>query len=139
MAKSRPLKESELDRLAELARLARKNAYAPYSRFKVGAAVLAASGQIYDGCNVENASYGLSICAERTAVAKAVSAGDRKIIAIAIAAGGRRPSPPCGMCRQVLSEFADPSIPVRLVTERDKGETVRLEELLPRPFDKRFF
>jgi cytidine deaminase len=138
MAKRGAPRKSDLDRLAEFARAVRKNAYAPYSRFKVGAAVLAGSGRVYAGANVENASYGLSICAERSAVAQAVAAGEKEIIAVAVATSGRTPGPPCGMCRQVLSEFGAPSMPVRLVAERGGGTTVTLGKLLPLPFGKRF-
>ena len=100
---------SELKRRAEDVR---QRAYAPYSEFFVGAALLTAAGNIFVGANVENASYGLSLCAERSAVATAVAAGEREFVAIAIVAPGNKPITPCGMCRQVLHELA-PNLPVQ--------------------------
>jgi cytidine deaminase len=122
--------------LARAARAARRRAYAPYSGFRVGAAV-SAGGAIHSGCNVENASYGLTVCAERVAVAAAVAAGARRIDAIAVASGTDEPTPPCGMCLQTLAEFAGPALPVRLVGARGAVDTT-LGELLPRAFTKRF-
>ena len=84
----------------------RRRAHAPYSKFRVGAAVADEAGRIHVGCNVENASYGLTVCAERNAVAAAVAAGARRIVAVAVASGSRPPASPCGACRQVLAEFA---------------------------------
>jgi cytidine deaminase len=123
--------------LARAARAARKRAYAPYSRFRVGAAV-DAGGDVHVGCNIENASYGLTVCAERVAVAAAVAAGARRIDAIAIASGTDEPTPPCGMCLQTLAEFAGPELPVRLVGARGGTVDTTLGELLPRAFGKRF-
>jgi cytidine deaminase len=123
--------------LARAARAARRRAYAPYSGFRVGAAVLA-GGAIYSGCNVENASYGLTVCAERVAVAAAIAAGARRIDAIAVASGTDEPTPPCGMCLQTLAEFAGPALPVRLVGARGGAVDTTLGELLPRAFTKRF-
>ncbi|HEY3448847.1 MAG TPA: cytidine deaminase [Myxococcales bacterium] len=118
------------------AQTVRKTAYAPYSKFKVGAAVLGGSGKIHVGCNVENSSYGLTVCAERNAIGAAVAAGETHILACAIAAGGK-PCPPCGMCRQVLAEFGDPSIPVAMVGGKER--TIHaLADLLPHAFDKSF-
>jgi cytidine deaminase len=121
------------NRLIKAAVAARANAHAPYSKFHVGAAVLTASGDIFPGCNVENASYGLTICAERSAVCAAVSAGHKQIIAVAVAtAGGHSP---CGACRQVLSEFG-PAMEVLLV-DADNPSNVRtttLDKLLPDQF-----
>ena len=112
---------------------ARKRAYAPYSGFAVGAALLAADGRVFAGCNVENASYGLTVCAERTALFKAISEGAREFEAIAIACG-EGPCAPCGACRQVLYEFA-PDLLV-IMTDAAGGEVreARLSELLPRGF-----
>jgi len=124
-------------RLVRAARAARRRAYAPYSRFRVGAAVLA-GGRIHVGCNIENASYGLTVCAERTAVAGAVAAGARSIAAVAVASGTAPPTPPCGMCLQTLAEFGGPDLPVLLVGASGARETTTLGELLPRAFTKRF-
>lgn len=111
------------------------NAYAPYSNFKVGAAVLAESGRIYSGCNVENASYGLSVCAERVAILKAVSEGEREIRAVAISNSSGKPSPPCGACRQVMAEFAPKDEPMMTYLVSDQGvETYTLDDLLPHAF-----
>jgi cytidine deaminase len=123
--------------LARSARAARRRAYAPYSGFRIGAAVLAA-GRVHAGANVENASYGLTICAERAAVAGAVAAGARRVDAIAVASGTDEPTPPCGMCLQTLAEFAGPSLPVVLVGARGRRVETTLGDLLPRAFSRRF-
>jgi len=109
------LTNREIERLAKAALNARKRAYAPYSRYRVGAAVATRSGKVYTGCNVENASYGATICAERVAITKAVSEGHRQLRAVAVATGGRHPAPPCGICLQFMTEFAE-DMPVILVT-----------------------
>lgn len=118
--------------LIEIAKKARKDAYAPYSRFAVGAAVLTASGKVYSGCNIENASYGLTNCAERTAIFKAVSEGERSLETIALVADTPGPTAPCGACRQVMAEFGIKNI----VMCNTKGEekVVTLAELLPFAF-----
>lgn len=123
--------------LASAARAARRRAYAPYSGFRVGAAVLA-GGRVHAGSNVENASYGLTLCAERTAVAAAAGAGARRIEAVAVASGTAEPTPPCGMCLQTLAEFAGPSLPVALLGARGARVETTLGELLPRAFGRRF-
>lgn len=125
--------------LMRLATEARKNAYAPYSGFRVGAALLAKSGRVYLGCNVENAAYGPTNCAERTAVFSAVCAGEREFVAIAIV-GGREEDPrelcaPCGVCRQVLAEFCDGDFRILLGTPNAIREHT-LSELLPLSFGK---
>lgn len=107
-------------RLIAAAREAAENAYCPYSKYPVGAAVLAIGGRVFTGCNIENASYGLSNCAERTAVFKAVSEGCREFIAIAICGGTKKPAYPCGACRQVLAEFCEPDMPVFIASLRGK-------------------
>ena len=113
---------------------ARRQAYAPYSRFPVGAAILLRDGRIVTGCNVENASYGLTVCAERNAVFKAVSQGDRDFVAIAVTAREGRGAPPCGSCRQVLHEFA-PGVVVYWRNARGRIVRSPLHDLLPLPFD----
>ena len=107
-------------------------AYAPYSRFNVGAVLVGKDGRTFAGCNVENISYGLTICAERNAVFAAVAAGCREFEKIVIAADTEVPASPCGACRQVLAEF-NPELEVVLVNFRGQSETFRLSELLPRP------
>ena len=121
--------------LVSAAREARERAYAPYSSYSVGAALLSSSGRIYTGCNVENASYGLSICAERAAIAAMVADGERSVRAIAIVTDGPTPGPPCGMCRQVLAEFAD-DVPIHLASAQPGAlaRTTSLAKLLPDPF-----
>ena len=119
--------------LAERAWAARKQAYAPYSKFSVGAALLAESGEIYSGCNVENVSFGLTICAERSAVTAAIQAGCRKFSGIAIVADTETPVLPCGACRQFLAEF-DPAMPIYTVGREGVSRSWLLSELLPSPF-----
>ena len=120
---------------------ARENAYAPYSHFRVGAALLAASGKVYRGCNIENAAYTPTNCAERTAVFKAVSEGEKEFLAIAIAAGQEDGelviTAPCGVCRQVLMEFCDyESFRVILGTAQDRYRVYTLREILPMGFGR---
>lgn len=128
---------SAFARLARAAREARRHAYAPYSRFQVGAAVLA-GGEIYRGANVENASYGVTLCAERAAVAAAAVAGARRLDAVAVASGTGEPTPPCGVCLQTLAELGAPSLPILLVGARGRRVETTLGALLPRAFGKRF-
>ena len=115
---------------------ARDKSYSPYSGFKVGAALYAKSGRIYTGCNIENAAYTPSICAERTAFAKAVSEGEREFIAIAVAGWGSKPgfAYPCGVCRQVMMEFCDPPAFIIIVTDGSEYRRHTLAELLPQGF-----
>ena len=122
--------------LVAAARAAAARAYAPYSRYRVGAALLAADGSVFSGCNVENASYGLTNCAERTALFKAVSEGRRAFRAIAIAGGtARSPALPCGACRQALAEFCAPDTPVAVAPLRGGAPAVRpLSDYLPFSF-----
>ncbi len=121
--------------LAARAVQAREEAYAPYSKFRVGAALLGRSGKVYTGCNVENASFSATNCAERTAVFKAVSEGERQFEAIAITGGDGRYLSPCGVCRQVLSEFCDPDA-FRVIMAADERDyrVMTLGELFPAPF-----
>jgi cytidine deaminase len=124
--------------LFEQARKVRERAHAPYSRFPVGAAVLYADGSVVTGCNVENSSYGLSVCAERGALAAGVAQGRGKPVAVAIVVDTPTPCPPCGMCRQVMLEFAPKELPVR--SRNLKGDEARysLGELLPHAFTSDF-
>lgn len=124
------------DVLVEAARKARTHARAEFSDFKVGAAIETADGTIVAGCNIENATYGLTICAERVAIYKAMSEGHRKFRRIAIVCDRQDPTPPCGACRQILWEFAG-DIEVILANLRRETGRHRLGELLPQPFDKR--
>src|SRR5215208_3218472 len=126
------------DVLAELltrARAAAAHAYVPYSHFPVGAAALSSHGSIYAGCNIENASYGLTICAERAAVSSAISAGHRQIVAVAVSAPKVSHTTPCGTCRQFLNEFKPAKIDMAIILDdREAGEVVWLDDLLPRAF-----
>jgi cytidine deaminase len=123
-------------KLAKIAIDARENAYVPYSKFKVGAAVLTVDGSIYSGCNIENASYGATNCAERTAIFKAVSEGHKKIKAIAIVGDMSTNTYPCGICRQVIVEFATEDINIILVKNEDEYVVKTMEEILPGAFTK---
>jgi cytidine deaminase len=127
------MNSSAVEQLHSAALAVRANAHAPYSKFQVGAALLTASGEIVTGCNVENASYGLTICAERVAVGSAVAAGHRQIVAVAVATSSGHA--PCGACRQVLSEFG-PAMDVILIDADDpaRTRTTTLAALLPEQF-----
>lgn len=118
--------------LMKMALEARQNAYAPYSHFAVGAALLAESGKVYTGCNIENASYGLTCCAERNAIFAAVGAGERRFKMLAVAADSPEPVAPCGACRQVIAEFGIPLVVMGNLKEATK--TMTAEELLPYGF-----
>src|SRR5215217_4181788 len=127
-----------LTELLARARAAANQAYVPYSEFPVGAAVLAMDGSIHTGCNVENASYGLTICAERVAATAAVSSGHRQIVAVAVSAPKVPRTTPCGACRQFLNEFRPATSDIVIILDdRESGEPVVLEELLPRVFGPR--
>jgi cytidine deaminase len=127
----------DVEGLIRAARRVRRRAYAPYSRYKVGAALLAASGRVYLGCNVENASYGLALCAERGAFAQAIAAGEKRFTAIAVTGKGPAPVPPCGMCRQTLAELMPARAPV--ICDNGRVSTIfTVAELLPGPFTKSF-
>ena len=123
--------------LIDAAKAVRENAYAPFSSFKVGAAIETDDGEIIDGCNVESASYGLTVCAERVAIWKAISQGKRKITRIAVVADTEELTPPCGVCRQIIWEFGG-DIPVIFANLHGKVETVQMKDLLPRAFDTKF-
>jgi cytidine deaminase len=127
---------TDIDELVNAARFARLNAHAPFSNFQVGAALATADGRIVTGCNVENATYGLTICAERVAMFKAISEGVRQFTRIAIVADTAEPTPPCGACRQILWEFAG-DLEVVLADLHEVKGAYRLRDLLPLPFDGR--
>ena len=122
------------DELVRAALEARSRAYAPYSRFQVGAAVRTVDGRVFTGANVENASYGLSVCAERAAVVSAVNAGATRLAAVAIATSASPPAGPCGMCRQTLAEFGPDDLAIHLVNDRGERSDARLGDLLPFAF-----
>jgi cytidine deaminase len=130
--------KADLLRATEAAREARAQAYAPYSHYRVGASVLTRTGRVYAGCNVENATFGATLCAERSAIAAMVAAGDRDPVACVVVTGGPRPGSPCGICRQVLAEFAR-DLKISLIAEDSRRRvvsrrTVRLSKLLPLAF-----
>lgn len=124
------------DALVSAARAARENAVADFSGFKVGAALETTDGRIITGCNVENASYGLTMCAERVAVFKALSEGHRSFTQIVVVADTESPTPPCGACRQIIWEFCG-DVTVVLANLRQVTATLQMKDLLPLPFDKR--
>lgn len=128
---------TEFDTLIALARGVREHAHAPFSNFRVGAAVRATSGRIFTGCNVENATYGLTLCAERVAIYKAISEGERGFDAVAVVADTEKLTPPCGSCRQILWEFCGDA-EVVLANLKGKVERYRMSELLPKAFDDSF-
>lgn len=127
----------DLQKLVEAAREVREKAYTPYSEFRVGAAVRTKGGKIYKGCNIESASYGLTVCAERVAIWKAVSEGEKEFTSIAVVADTQELTPPCGTCRQIIWEFCG-DVPVTFSNLNGKTETVTMKELLPRAFDTKF-
>jgi len=124
----------DVEELVRAAHLARKQAHAPYSHYQVGAAVRTADGRLFIGANVENASYGLALCAERAAVAAAVVAGARKLVACAVVTASTPPASPCGMCRQMLAEFGADDLRVILENEGAERYETTLGALLPRAF-----
>lgn len=128
---------ADFDRLVERARAARLGALAEYSRFQVGAALETSSGEIVTGCNVENATYGLTMCAERVAMFKALSEGHRSFRRLVVVADTPEPTPPCGACRQILWEYAG-DVEVLLANLDSVTARHQMRDLLPGPFDKRF-
>lgn len=122
-----------MDPLLEAALRAREHAVAPYSQFRVGAAVEDEEGRVFTGCNIENSTFGLTVCAERVAVWKALSEGVRRFRRIAVVAGSREPTPPCGACRQILWEFCG-DLEVVMANLQGRQESVFLRDLLPRAF-----
>jgi cytidine deaminase len=131
------LSEKSLQELIEIAKTARLHSVAPFSNFLVGAAIRTADGKVYTGCNVESASYGLTVCGERVAIWKALSEGEREFTELAIVADTESLTPPCGTCRQIIWEFAKHA---KIILSNLKGETQEcsIKELLPRAFDARF-
>ncbi|HPE25247.1 cytidine deaminase [Albidovulum sp.] len=127
--------DEPLDELLSAARAVRENAYAPYSRFKVGAAVRGASGRIYPGCNVENVAYPEGTCAEAGAIALMIASGETEVTAVAVIADSAAPVPPCGGCRQKLAEFARHDTPVTLATTEGASLRTTVGDLLPGRFD----
>jgi cytidine deaminase len=127
------------DALVEAALAVRAHAHAPFSNFRVGAAIEDAAGRIHTGCNVENATYGLTVCAERVAIFKAISEGvkPREFRRVAVAADTDTLTPPCGACRQILWEFCG-DVEITLVNPRGKTETIRMKDLFPRAFDESY-
>lgn len=126
----------EPDELVRLALKVRENAYVPYSGFHVGVALFADNGKVYTGCNVENASYGAAICAERTAIVKAISDGAKRILAIAVSSDSNSPTMPCGICRQVLSEFCLSTMPLFLSNRNGEFKIYSFDDILPYSFKK---
>lgn len=124
----------DMNALLEQSKIAREKAYVPYSKFPVGAALLAADGTVYHGCNIENAGYSMTNCAERTAFFKAVSEGVTEFTALAVVADTDRPCAPCGACRQVMSEFCKPDMPVYLTNLKGDVQQTTVGELLPGAF-----
>ena len=129
--------EEKLEALIAAAKTARERSVAPFSRFMVGAAVETEDGKVYTGCNLESASFGLTVCAERVAIWKALSEGERNFTALAIVADTESLTPPCGTCRQIIWEFCK-SAKIVLANLRGQQEVLQIADLLPRAFDARF-
>lgn len=123
------------NKLINEAKAIRDKAYVPYSNFQVGAALQTQSGKIYTGCNIENAAYPVSCCAERVAIFKAISEGEMNFSEMAVVADTERPVPPCGSCRQVMSEFFEPTMKVHLTNLQGTVKTLQVQELLPFSFE----
>jgi cytidine deaminase len=130
--------EEDFEELIETAKQARLQSIAPFSSFLVGAALKTRDGKVYTGCNVESASYGLTVCAERVAIWKALSEGERHFTELAIVADTETLTPPCGTCRQIIHEFCKDDATIVLANLRGQTETCTMAELLPRAFDARF-
>ncbi len=125
------------EKLIEAAKKVREKAFAPFSKFKVGASVLTKSGKIFTGCNIESASYSSTVCAERVAIWKAISEGETEFKQIAVVADTGKLTPPCGVCRQIIWEFCG-DVPVTMANLSGESETISAKELLPRAFDAEF-
>lgn len=137
MSKKNKLTQKEEDLLLRSSRAVQKNSYSPYSGYKVAASVLFSSGKIFAGINVENASYGATNCAERSAVFAAVSAGERSIKAALVLTNEKKPWAPCGLCRQVLAEFSTPDTLILLANKKGIQSRIRFQDLFPSSFDKK--
>ncbi|MBR0104960.1 MAG: cytidine deaminase [Firmicutes bacterium] len=122
------------EELISMAKKAMENSYSPYSEFRVGAAALGKSGMVYTGVNIENASYGATVCAERCAMFKGISEGEKGFSRIAVVCGANRPAPPCGMCLQVMTEFMEPETGEILLEENGGIKVYKLKELIPLAF-----
>ena len=131
------MSDEKFNPLIEAAKKAREQSVAPFSRFLVGAAVKTDSGKVYTGCNIESASYGLTVCAERVAIWKALSEGERNFAELAVVADTETLTPPCGTCRQIIWEFAR-NATIVFANLNGQSETFHMAELLPRAFDARF-
>lgn len=129
--------KDQLQQLIDAATSVREKAFAPYSNFKVGSAVEATGGEIFTGCNIESATYGLTMCAERVAIWKAVSEGETSFTRIAVVVDTEELTPPCGSCRQIIWEFCG-DIPVTMANLHGKTETMQMSDLLPKAFDSHF-
>ncbi|MBA2664870.1 MAG: cytidine deaminase [Bradymonadaceae bacterium] len=138
MADHKDIDEQSWQALASAAITVRERAYAPYSAFAVGAAILTTDGRIFTGCNVENATYGATSCAERTAIGSAVAAGAREFSALCVITDVEHPSAPCGICRQVIAEFCD-DLPIMMINPAGARAFTTLDELLPLRFSGRDF
>lgn len=138
MSPSDALNFSTREELLALARRARDRAYAPYSNFKVGAVVECADGSVFTGCNIENSSYGLTICAERVALGKAISEGAADFVRVVVIADAHSPVPPCGACRQVILELCGKDVEVVMANLQGQVESRTAGELLPAAFDQSF-
>lgn len=132
------MSEQDSEELIETAKQARMQSIAPFSNFLVGAALKTQDGKVYTGCNVESASYGLTVCAERVAIWKALSEGERHFTELAVVADTETLTPPCGTCRQIIHEFCGDEATIILANLRGQTETCKMKELLPRAFDARF-
>lgn len=127
----------EAKELVEIALKAKEAAYAPYSGFHVGAALFCDNGKIYTGCNIENASFGATICAERTAIVKAISDGAKKILALAVSSDSKEATMPCGICRQTISEFCEKDMPLYLSDRNGRFEIYIFNDILPHSFTRK--
>ena len=125
----------DFEMLFKVANEAKENAYAPYSNFKVGAALLSKTGKIYSGCNIENASYSLTCCAERVAIFNAISQGETEFDTFIITSNTKAPIAPCGACRQVMNEFFDENVTIVLTNQTNKRKELSIKQLLPYAFD----